>query len=67
MLAFAVWAYNLLRFIGLIGLTGCPLRHPAKRWSLRTVIQKLISSPPRRVAPARPCNLPRRRSGGVNP
>ena len=32
-LAFGVFAYNILRFIGLIGLTGevAPLRHPAKR------------------------------------
>ncbi len=44
MLAFAVFAYNILRFIGLIGLTGeaAPLRHPAKRRRLKTVLQELM-------------------------
>ena len=43
-LAFAVFAYNILRFIGLIGLTGeaAPLRHPAKRRRLKTVLQELM-------------------------
>jgi len=43
-MALAVLSYNILRWIGLIGLTGdiAPLRHPAKRRRLRTVMQELI-------------------------
>lgn len=43
-LSFAMLAYNILRFIGLIGLTGelSPVRHPAKRRRLKTVMQELI-------------------------
>jgi hypothetical protein len=37
-------AYNILRFIGQLGLLGerSPVRHPAKRRRIKTVIQELI-------------------------
>lgn len=40
----ALLAYNCLRLIGQLGLTGefSPVRHPAKRRRLRTVLQELI-------------------------
>ncbi|MEO5355585.1 MAG: transposase, partial [Magnetococcus sp. XQGC-1] len=40
----AAFSYNILRWIGLLGLTGkdAPVRHPAKRRRLKTVIQELI-------------------------
>lgn len=40
----AAFSYNILRWIGLLGLTGGngPVRHPAKRRRLKTVIQELI-------------------------
>jgi len=40
----AAFSYNLLRWIGLISLTGdiSPVRHPAKRRRLKTVIQELM-------------------------
>jgi len=40
----AALAYNILRFIGQIGLLGdkTPVRHPAKRRRLKTVIQELM-------------------------
>ena len=43
-MAHAVLAYNILRWIGLTGLVGklSPVRHPAKRRRLRTVMQELI-------------------------
>ena len=43
-MACAVLAYNILRWIGLEGLTGpdAPIRHAAKRRRLRTVMQELI-------------------------
>ena len=43
-MACAVLAYNILRWIGLEGLTGpdAPIRHEAKRRRLRTVMQELI-------------------------
>jgi hypothetical protein len=58
-LAFAVFAYNILRFIGLIGLTGqaAPLRHPAKRRRLKTVIQELMYLAARLVATGRRLKL----------
>ena len=36
--------YNILRYIGLLGLLGevSPVRHPAKRRRIKTVIQELI-------------------------
>ena len=43
-MAQAVLAYNILRWIGLEGLIGenTPVRHPAKRRRLRTVMQELM-------------------------
>jgi hypothetical protein len=43
-MACAVLAYNILRWIGLEGLTGpdAPIRHEAKRRRLKTVMQELM-------------------------
>ena len=43
-LALAGLAYNILRLIGQIGLLGefSPVRHPAKRRRLKTVMQELM-------------------------
>jgi len=43
-MACAALAYNILRFIGQLGLLGdkTPVRHPAKRRRLKTVIQELM-------------------------
>ena len=43
-LACATLAYNILRWLGQSGLTGpgAPLRHPAKRRRIRTVMQELM-------------------------
>ena len=37
-------AYNILRLIGQLGMTGelSPVRHPAKRRRIRTVLQELV-------------------------
>jgi hypothetical protein len=44
LLRLAMFAYNSLRLIGQLGLTGdlAPLRHPAKRRRLRTVLQEIM-------------------------
>jgi hypothetical protein len=43
-LGLAAFAYNCLRLIGQLGLTGeiAPIRHPAKRRRLKTVLQEII-------------------------
>jgi len=43
-MACAAFAYNILRFIGQLGLLGnkTPVRHPAKRRRIKTVIQELM-------------------------
>ena len=43
-LALACLAYNILRFIGQLGLVGdkSPVRHPAKRRRIKTVMQELM-------------------------
>ncbi len=43
-LACHAFAYNMLRFIGLLGLMGddSPVRHPAKRRRIKTVLQELM-------------------------
>jgi len=43
-LACAAFAYNMLRLIGLVGLVGdhSPVRHPAKRRRVKTVLQELM-------------------------
>jgi len=48
-MAMGGFVYNLLRWIGLTGLLGpdAPVRHPAKRRRLRTVMQELIGLPAR--------------------
>ena len=48
----AAVSYNMLRWIGLIGLTGTisPVRHPAKRRRLKTVIQELMYRAARLIA-----------------
>jgi hypothetical protein len=54
-MSLAVLAYNILRFIGQEGLLGAhsPVRHPAKRRRLKTVIQELITMAARVVRKAR--------------
>jgi hypothetical protein len=51
----AAMSYNMLRWIGLIGLTGeiSPVRHPAKRRRLKTVIQELMVRAARLIATGR--------------
>ena len=43
-MALGAFAYNILRAIGQMGLLGqlAPIRHPAKRRRIRTVMQELI-------------------------
>ncbi len=43
-MSLAANSYNILRWIGLIGLLGeqRPVRHPAKRRRIKTVIQELM-------------------------
>ena len=40
----AAFAYNCLRLIGQLGLTGelSPIRHPAKRRRIKTVLQEVM-------------------------
>ena len=40
----ATFAYNCLRLLGQLGLTGeiAPIRHPAKRRRLKTVLQEVM-------------------------
>jgi hypothetical protein len=51
-MSLAAISYNMLRWIGLIGLTGTisPVRHPAKRRRLKTVIQELMYCAARLIA-----------------
>ena len=51
-LTMAALGYNILRWIGLISLTGeiSPVRHPAKRRRLKTVIQELMYLAARLIA-----------------
>lgn len=43
-MALSAYSYNILRWIGLIGLLGdiSPVRHPAKRRRIKTVMQELM-------------------------
>ena len=43
-MALGAFAYNILRYIGQLGLLGeqSPVRHPAKRRRIKTVIQELM-------------------------
>jgi hypothetical protein len=58
-LACAMLAYNILRWIGQNGLLGsdAPPRHPAKRRRLRTVMQELIYVAARLIATGRRLKL----------
>lgn len=51
----ASFAYNCLRLLGQLGLTGeiAPLRHPAKRRRLKTVLQEIMYRAAKFVAHAR--------------
>lgn len=51
----AAFAYNCLRLLGQIGLTGeiAPIRHPAKRRRIRTVLQEIMYRAAKFVAHAR--------------
>jgi hypothetical protein len=51
----AMFAYNCLRFLGQLGLTGtlAPVRHPAKRRRLKTVLQEIMYRAARYIAHAR--------------
>ena len=57
--ALATLAYNILRWIGLEGLIGpnSPVRHPAKRRRLRTVMQELMYVAARVVESGRQLSL----------
>ncbi len=58
-MAFGTLAYNILRWMGLRGLMGkhAPIRHPAKRRRLRTVMQELVYLAARLVRRARQLTL----------
>lgn len=58
-LAHATLAYNILRWIGLMGLMAddSPVRHKAKRRRLRTVIQELMYRAARLIASGRRLHL----------
>lgn len=51
----AAFAYNCLRLLGQLGLTGeiAPIRHPAKRRRIRTVLQEIMYRAAKFVAHAR--------------
>ena len=51
----AAFAYNCLRLLGQLGLTGeiAPIRHPAKRRRIKTVLQEIMYRAARFVAHAR--------------
>jgi hypothetical protein len=54
-LQLAAFAYNCLRLIGQLGLTGdiAPIRHPAKRRRIRTVLQEIMYRAAKFVSHAR--------------
>ncbi|VAX03042.1 Mobile element protein [hydrothermal vent metagenome] len=58
-MALAVITYNILRWIGLIGLIGdvSPVRHPAKRRRLKTVMQELMYLAARMIETGRALKL----------
>lgn len=51
----AAFAYNCLRLLGQLGLTGeiTPIRHPAKRRRIRTALQEIMYRAAKSVAHAR--------------
>ena len=58
-MSLAALAYNILRFIGQLGLLGdsSPVRHPAKRRRIRTVIQELMYRAARLIETGRKLKL----------
>jgi hypothetical protein len=58
-MALGAFAYNVLRVIGQLGLLGehTPVRHPAKRRRIRTVIQELIYLAARLISSGRRLKL----------
>jgi hypothetical protein len=58
-MALGSFAYNILRLIGQLGLLGeySPVRHPAKRRRLRTVIQELMYLAARLISSTRRLRL----------
>ncbi|MDD3618546.1 MAG: IS1380 family transposase [Desulfobulbaceae bacterium] len=58
-MALGSFAYNILRLIGQLGLLGgySPVRHPAKRRRLKTVIQELMYLAARLISSARRLRL----------
>jgi hypothetical protein len=58
-MALGAFAYNILRFIGQLGLLGekSPVRHPGKRRRLKTVIQELMYLAARLIASGRRLHL----------
>ena len=58
-MALGSFAYNILCLIGQLGLHGdyAPVRHPAKRRRLKTVIQELVSLAARLISTARRLRL----------
>lgn len=55
LLQLAAFAYNCLRLVGQLGLTGeiAPIRHPAKRRRIRTVLQEIMYRAAKVVSHAR--------------
>ena len=55
LLHLAAFAYNCLRLLGQLGLTGeiAPIRHPAKRRRIKTVLQEIMCRAAKFVAHAR--------------
>jgi hypothetical protein len=55
----AAFAYNCLRLLGQLGLTGeiAPIRHPAKRRRIKTVLQEIMYRAAKLVAHARRLTL----------
>jgi hypothetical protein len=55
LLHLAAFAYNCLRLLGQLGLTGeiAPVRHPAKRRRIKTVLQEVMYRAAKFVAHAR--------------
>jgi hypothetical protein len=64
----AALAYNILRFIGQIGLLGekTPVRHPAKRRRIKTVIQELMCLAARMIETGRRLYLRFSRHSGAS-
>jgi len=54
-LRLGAFAYNCLRLLGQLGLTGeiAPIRHPAKRRRLKTVLQEIMYRAAKFVAHAK--------------